>query len=73
MGCVDELWIDLLYQTGEGYRDYVQLSDLVASGEADAEQREAFALLGQVAERVKDSERLDSTLKDLAAARSSPR
>lgn len=57
MGCVDELWIDLLYQTGEGYRDYVQLSDLVASGEADAEQREAFALLGQVAERVKDSER----------------
>ena len=57
MGCIDELFIDLLYKTGEGRRDYVQLSDLVEAGEASAEQREAFELLQTVAERVKTSNR----------------
>ena len=57
MGCIDELFIDLLYKTGEGRRDYVQLSDLVEAGEATPEQREAFALLQTVAERVKTSNR----------------
>lgn len=57
MGCIDELFIDLLYKTGEGRRDYIQLSDLVETGEADPEQRELFELLQTVAERVKTSER----------------
>lgn len=55
-GCVDELYLDVLYQTGEGDRDYVQLSDLVEADEAAPEQREAFNLLLTVAERVKSEE-----------------
>ena len=52
-GCVDELWIDVLYKTGEDYSDYVQLSDLVENGEATPEQAEAWALLQTVTERIK--------------------
>lgn len=53
LGCVDEIYIDVIYPTGEGYKDYVQLSDLVETGEATQEQREAFALLRQIGERIK--------------------
>lgn len=53
LGCVDEIYIDVLYPTGDGYRDYVQLSDLVEAGEAAPEQREAFALLQQIGEGIK--------------------
>lgn len=53
LGCVDEIYIDVIYPTGDGYQDYVQLSDLVEAGEATAEQRDAFALLQQIGERIK--------------------
>ena len=53
LGCVDEIYIDVLYPTGEGYKDYVQLSDLVETGQATPEQREAFALLAQIGEQIK--------------------
>lgn len=53
LGCMDEIYIDVLYPTGEGYKDYVQLSDLVEQGKASPEQQEAFALLGQIAEQIK--------------------
>jgi hypothetical protein len=55
-GCVDELYIDVLYQTGEGCRDYIQLSDLVETGEASPEQAEAWALLQSVTEYVKEGD-----------------
>lgn len=55
-GCVDELFIDVLYRTGEGYKDYVQLSDLVEDGTATPEQREAWALIQTVAEQIKEEE-----------------
>lgn len=55
-GCIDELYIDLLYQTGEGYGDYVQLSDLAEAGTAGPEQAEAWALLQRVTEEIKDRE-----------------
>ena len=55
-GCVDELYIDVLYQTGEGYQDYIQLSDLVETGEAAPEQAEAWALLQSVTEHIKEEE-----------------
>ncbi len=72
-GCVDELLIDVLYRTGEGYQDYVQLSDLVEAGTATPEQREAFGLLQAVAARVKDEDHFlagaelyrDKTIADL--------
>ena len=53
LGCVDEIYIDVIYPTGDGYKDYVQLSDLVETGEATLEQRDAFALLQQISERIK--------------------
>lgn len=53
-GCVDEMLIDVLYQTGEGYADYVQLSDLVEAGTATPEQQEAWTLIQSVVEQVKE-------------------
>ena len=55
-GCVDELFIDVLYRTGEGYADYVQLSDLVEDGTASLEQREAWALIQSVVEQIKETD-----------------
>lgn len=55
-GCVDELFIDILYKTGEEYNDYVQLSDMIDSGEATDEQKELFKLISTVVEQIKDEE-----------------
>ena len=55
-GCVDELFIDVLYQTGEGYADYVQLSDLAEAGTASSEQQEAWALIQSVVEQLKETD-----------------
>ena len=38
MGCLDVIVIDVLYRTGSGYDDYIQLSDIVDKGEATQEQ-----------------------------------
>ena len=45
MGIIGNTYIDVLYQTGEEYNEYVQLSDLVAEGKANAEQKEAYDLI----------------------------
>ncbi len=55
-GCVDELFIDVLYETGEEYDAYIQLSDLVSNGEATNEQKEAFALITSVTSAIKEDE-----------------
>ena len=55
-GCVDELYIDVLYRTGEGSRDYTQLSDLVENGTATPEQAEAWTLLQTVTEQIKEED-----------------
>ena len=48
-----ELFIDVLYPTGPGYADYVQLSDLVKNGTATPEQEELYAFIGSIIERAK--------------------
>lgn len=55
-GCVDELYIDVLYQTGEEYDAYVQLSDMVDDGTATQEQQEAFAKIRAIVEEIKEAE-----------------
>lgn len=55
-GCVDELYIDVLFETGKGYNDYVQLSDLVENGTATEQQLQAFELIGQITEGIKENE-----------------
>ncbi len=56
MGYVDAIYIDVLYETGSGYRDYVQLSDLVDAGTATEEQQEAFKLLRRICEWIETEE-----------------
>ncbi len=52
-GLIDELYIDVLYKTGEGKMEYDQLSDLVASGKATSEQLEAFELIASITNDIK--------------------
>ena len=51
---VDEIYIDVLYQTGEEYDAYDQLSDKVDNGTASAEQKEAFALIQTIRREIKE-------------------
>ena len=51
---IDEVYIDVLYRTGDGYNDYDQLSDLVEAGNASAAQQELFALLQDVRAAIKE-------------------
>ncbi len=50
---IDEVYIDVLYRTGDGFNDYVQLSDLAEEGKADALQQELFLLLQDVRAAIK--------------------
>ena len=51
---IDEVYIDVLYRTGDAYDDYVQLSDLAEAGKADAAQQELFSLLQEVRAAIKE-------------------
>jgi hypothetical protein len=55
-GCVDELHIDVLYQTGEAYNAYVQLSDLVENNTATEEQKQAFHMIAEIENGIKENE-----------------
>lgn len=57
-GCVDVLYIDVQYKTGNGYTDYVQLSDLVDNGTATDGQKQAFERLQKLASDIEESENL---------------
>ncbi len=54
-GLIDELFIDVLYNTGAGETEYVQLSDLVASDKATAEQIEVFELIQAIVSDIKEN------------------
>lgn len=51
---VDEIYIDILYKTGEAYNDYNQLSDLVEGEKATADQEEAFMLIQKIRTAIKE-------------------
>lgn len=55
-GCIDELYIDVRYQTGDGYKDFVQLSDLIAAGDATEEQQQVFEMIQIVVKDIKEQE-----------------
>lgn len=55
-GCVDEIFIDVRYQTGEEFDAYTQLSDLVAEGMATREQKEAYDKLCAIAKDIRENE-----------------
>lgn len=52
MGCVDVIFIDVLLRTGSGYADYVQLSDLMESGEANDDQKTAYESIQKLEEGI---------------------
>ena len=54
-GLIDELFIDVLYKTGDGDMEYVQLSDLVESGQATDEQVKVFELIQSIANDIKEN------------------
>lgn len=66
-GCVDELYIDVLYKTGKGLKDYTQLSDLVDAQTATPEQQRAFDEIKEIVKTAKQSESFlpDSAIKKL--------
>lgn len=55
-GCVDELYIDVLYKTGDGYKDYVQLSDLIDSNTATEEQKQVFDMIKKITSDIKEQD-----------------
>lgn len=55
-GCVDELYIDVLYRTGDKYNDYVQLSDMIDNNTATQEQKQVFDLITKIVKDIKENE-----------------
>ena len=60
-GYLDELYIDVRYETGDGFADYVQLSDLVEKGQSNAQQNEVWQTLQNIREGIQGT---DNLLKD---------
>lgn len=55
-GCVDELFIDVLYETGNGYKDYIQLSDLIENNAATEEQIQIYNHIQKITANIKEYE-----------------
>ena len=51
-GLIDECYIDVLYKTGEGETDYIQLSDLVEKGKASDGQIRCFNQLQKLSTQI---------------------
>ena len=56
LGYIDEIYIDVLYQTGSNYTDYIQLSDLVDSREVTEEQASAFETIRMITEKIRGTD-----------------
>ena len=52
MGCIDVIYIDVLYKTGSEYDAYIQLSDMVDSGEASEEQLKLFEKIQDISKGI---------------------
>ncbi len=59
-GNLRELFIDVLYPTGPGYADYVQLSDLVEDGTATPGQIELYKFIRSVIQRALEENRFSA-------------
>ncbi len=55
-GGVDEVYIDVLFETGKGYNEYIQLSDMVDNGTATADQEILFQKLCDIVQNMEDSD-----------------
>lgn len=55
-GCVDELFIDVLYKNQTDFHGYDQLSDLVDKGKADEEQVKLWEKICSITDMIKEEE-----------------
>lgn len=55
-GYVEEIFIDIIYENGSKYEDYVQLSDLVDAGTATEEQKQVMEKLQLIANGVRGTD-----------------
>ena len=58
MGYIEEIYIDVRYQTGPEYDGFVQLSDLIDHGEAEEKQKEAFTFIQSLCSSVRGTDDL---------------
>lgn len=63
-GGVDELYIDVLFKTGEGYDDYIQLSDLIDAQSATADQTQAFEMIKSITMAIRERDNFMATAED---------
>ncbi len=52
-GLLDELFLDVIYKTGDKYNEYVQLSDMVDEGTASEDQVKAYQMLKMIEQQIK--------------------
>ena len=48
VGCIDVIFIDVLYRTGNDYDSYKQLSDIIDSGTASDEQKKIYNMIEEI-------------------------
>ena len=48
VGCIDVIYIDVLYRTGNNYDSYKQLSDIIDSGTASDEQKKIYNMIEEI-------------------------
>lgn len=48
VGCIDVIYIDVLYRTGNDYDSYKQLSDIIDSGTASDEQKKIYNMIEEI-------------------------
>lgn len=65
MGYVDDIYIDLLYEDDSKECGYIQLSDLVESGEATSEQEKAFQEIKKTTEMVRGAEDIPKAIEGM--------
>jgi len=54
-GYVDEIYIDILYRTGDDYKDYIQLSDIIDNNTATDEQKKVFEEITRIRNEIKET------------------
>lgn len=52
---IDDVYIDVLYKTGDAYNTYEQLSDLIDSDNVTSQQKDAYLLLQKIRTNIKIS------------------
>ncbi len=64
IGCIDVIFIDVLFKTGTEYNDYVQLSDLFENNTASYEQQQAYRVIESISKGIVENNNLMHSFED---------